>query len=291
MAEVLEQQSWPYELYTHDEEKPKHERQGVKLSQTVLDDFFEWMQSRGSKPGTVKQYRLCLNHFYADLPEDKTVYADTIVDWREEMLAKGYAPRTVNVTISAANRLLDYLGRRDLQTMERAETREPEVPELSRAEYLRLLSTAKAQGKEKAYLLTKIFASMELPVLELKLLTVEAVKKGSVELPVFGGNVQTPPVPAGLQRELLDYARRKNITSGPIFLTKAGKPMWRTTVTFVIGSLCEDARVAVEKGNPRCLRQLYQATMADIENNVARLVRQEYNRLLDSEQAYIGWEN
>jgi len=31
--------------------------------------------------------------------------------------------------------------------------------------------------------------------------------------------------------------------------------------------------------------------MADIENNVARLVRQEYNRLLDSEQAYIGWEN
>ena len=35
---------------------------------------------------------------------------------------------------------------------------------------------------EKAYLLTKVFASMILPVQELKLLTVEAVKKGFVEL-------------------------------------------------------------------------------------------------------------
>lgn len=291
MAEALEQQSWPYEVYTQHDVNPDRERQGVKISQQVLNDFFEWMLNKGSKPGTVKQYRLCLGHFYEDLPEGKTIYADTIVNWREDMLAKGYAPRTVNVTISAANRLLDYLGRRDLQTMERAETKKPEVPELSRAEYLRLLGTAKAQGKEKAYLLTKIFASLELPVLELKLLTVEAVKQGYVELPIFGGNIQELLVPVGLQRELLAYAGRRNITSGPIFLTKIGKPMWRTTVTAVIGGLCDDARVPVEKGNPRCLRQLYQTTMADIEANVARLVKQEYMRLLDSEQAYIGWES
>ena len=73
--------------------------------------------------------------------------------------------------------------------------------------------------------------------------------------------------------------------------TFEGKPMWRTNGTFVIGNLCEEARVPVEKGNPRCLRQLYQSTMAGIEENVARLVKQEYSRLLDCEQAYIGWES
>ena len=290
MAEAVEKQSWPYEVYTQ-AETITQKRQGVKLTAANIDSFLEQMLANGSKPGTVTQYRRCLDRFYADLPEDKTVYADTIVNWREQMLAEGYAPRTINVTISAANRLLDYLGRRDLQTMERAEAEKPDVPELSRAEYLRLLGTAKAQGKEKAYLLTKIFASMALPVQELKLLTVESVRQGYVELPIFGGNVQKLSIPMGLQRELSDYARRKNIAAGSIFLTKAGKPMWRTNVTFVIGNLCADARVAEEKGNPRCLRQLYQATMADIENNVARLVRQEYMRLLDSEQAYIGWEN
>ena len=136
-----------------------------------------------------------------------------------------------------------------------------------------------------------LFRSMVLPVQELKLLTVEAVRKGFVELPAFSGKVEELPVPTGLQQELLSYARRNNITGGPIFQTREGKPMWRTNVTFVIGNLCEEARVPVEKGNPRCLRQLYQQTMAGIEENIARLAKQEYSRLLDCEQAYIGWDN
>lgn len=291
MAKALEQQIWPYEVYSQPKEEPKQWPGGVKLSREDIEGFSRQMLDNGFKLGTVKQYQYCLNRFYTDLPEDKTVYADSIDVWRDKTLAEGFAPRTINTTISAVNRLLGYLGRRDLQTTERAKTQEPEVPELSRAEYLRMLSTAKNLGKEKAYLLTKVFASMLLPVQELKSLTVEAVKSGVVELPAFGGKVDVLAIPAGLQQELLNYARRKDISSGPIFQTRDGKPMWRTNVTFVIGNLCEEARVPVEKGNPRCLRQLYQQTMAGIEENIARMVKQEYSRLLDCEQAYIGWDS
>ena len=288
---VLEQREWPYDIYIQSCDKSKKQCNGVKLSQKDIDDFLKHMLSDGFKPGTVKQYRQSLDKFYADLPEDKKVYEGSIDSWRDKMLAEGFAPRTINTSISVVNRLLGYLGRRDLQTTERAKTQDSEVPELSRAEYLRMLSTAKNLGKEKAYLLTKVFASMLLPVQELKSLTVEAVKNGVVELPAFGGKVEELNIPAGLQQELLSYARRKYIATGPIFQTREGKPMWRTNVTFVIGNLCEEARVPVEKGNPRCLRQLYQQTMAGIEENIARLVKQEYSRLLDCEQAYIGWES
>ncbi len=291
MAKALEQQSWPYEVYSQPKEEPKQYGKGVKLGREDIEGFINHMLNSGFKRGTVKQYQYCLNRFYTDLSEDKTVYANSIDSWRDKMLAEGFAPRTINTTISAVNRLLGYLGRRDLQTTERAKTQEPEVPELSRAEYLRMLSTAKNLGKEKAYLLTKVFASMVLPVQELKLLTVEAVKKGVVELPAFGGKVEELNIPTGLQQELLSYASRKYIATGPIFQTRDGKPMWRTNVTFVIGNLCEEARVPVEKGNPRCLRQLYQQTMAGIEENIAKMVKQEYSRLLDCEQAYIGWES
>ena len=291
MAEAMEKQSWHYEVYSQPEKEVSQYGHGVKLRCEDIEKFIQHMLNSGFKLGTVKQYQYGLNRFYDDLPEDKTVYVNSIDSWRDKMLAEGFAPRTINTTISAVNRLLGYLGRRDLQSTERAKTQEAEVPELSRAEYLRMLSTAKNLGKEKAYLLTKVFASMVLPVQELKLLTVEAVKKGVVELPAFGGKVEELNIPAGLQQELLSYARRKDIASGPIFQTREGKPMWRTNVTFVIGNLCEEARVPVEKGNPRCLRQLYQSTMAGIEENVARLVKQEYSRLLDCEQAYIGWES
>ena len=291
MAKALEQQSWPYEVYSQPKEEPKQYGKGVKLGREDIEGFINHMLNSGFKRGTVKQYQYCLNRFYTDLSEDKTVYANSIDSWRDKMLAEGFAPRTINTTIAAVNRLLGYLGRRDLQTTERAKTQEPEVPELSRAEYLRMLSTAKNLGKEKAYLLTKVFASMVLPVQELKLLTVEAVKNGVIELPAFGGKVEELNIPTGLQQELLSYASRKYIATGPIFQTRDGKPMWRTNVTFVIGNLCEEARVPVEKGNPRCLRQLYQSTMAGIEENIAKMVKQEYNRLLDCEQAYIGWDN
>ncbi len=273
MAEAL--------IYSQPGKKSRQLGQSVKLSREDIEGFINHMLNSGFKLGTVKQYQYCLNRFYEDLPEDKMLYVGDIDRWRDKMLAEGFAPRTINTGISAVNRLLGYLGRRDLQSTERAKTQEPEAPELSRAEYLRMLSTAKSLGKEKAYLLTKVFASMVLPVQELKLLTVEAAKQGYVELPSFGGNMQ----------KLLSYARRKDIVSGPIFQTRMGKPMWRTNVTFAIGNLCEEAKVPVEKGNPRCLRQLYQQTMAGIEENVARLVKQEYNRLLDCEQAYIGWDN
>lgn len=291
MAEALEQQSWPYEVYSQSDDEVRQYERSFKLSREAIEGFINHMLNSGFKQGTVRQYQYCLNRFYEDLPEDKTVYADSIDRWRDKMLAEGFAPRTINTGISAVNRLLGYLGRRDLQSMERAKTQEPEAPELSRAEYLRMLSAAKNLGKEKAYLLTKVFASMVLPVQELKLLTVEVAKQGYVELPSFGGNMQKLPIPTGLQKELLNYARRKDIASGPIFQTRMGKPIWRTNVTFAIGNLCEEAKVPVEKGNPRCMRQLYQQTMVGIEENVARLVKQEYNRLLDCEQAYIGWES
>ena len=175
MAEALEQQSWSYEVYSQPDKKLKQIGQSVRLSREDIEGFVQHMLNSGFKLGTVKQYRYCLNRFYEDLAEDKTVYAGSIDAWRDKMLSEGFAPRTINTSISAVNRLLGYLGRRDLQTTERAKTQEPEVPELSRAEYLRMLSTAKNLGKEKAYLLTKVFASMILPVQELKLLTVEAV--------------------------------------------------------------------------------------------------------------------
>ena len=43
------------------------------------------------------------------------------------------------------------------------------------------------------------------------------------------------------------------------------------------------------KGNPRCLKRLYQSTRSGIEENIALLVEQAHARLLEQEQLEIGW--
>ena len=70
----------------------------------------------------------------------------------------------------------------------------------------------------------------------------------------------------------------------------SGKPLARAHVNACIHELCYDARVDDEKGNPRCLRKLYQETRQDIERNMQLLMDQAYDRLIETEQCTVGWE-
>ena len=65
----------------------------------------------------------------------------------------------------------------------------------------------------------------------------------------------------------------------------------RTAVTDSMKQLCRDARVAEEKVNPRCLRQLWQATREEVRAQLDVLVEQTCDRLLETEQLSIGWDS
>lgn len=55
-----------------------------------------------------------------------------------------------------------------------------------------------------------------------------------------------------------------------------------------IRRLCPAAQVPEEKGSPRCLRKMYQATREGIKFNVALLVVRAQDRLLEEEQLTGG---
>ena len=252
--------------------------------------YLDSLAVRGRRHETIQVYRPKLEAFYRFLPEDKRITADTLGLWRAALLREGYSPGTANTHVSAVNGLLAYLGRRDLQLIGQLDTGEEIQPELTRAEYLRLLTTARTQGRERTYLLVKTFALTGLRVGELDQMTAEAVAEGRVSV-AEGGRRQEVPIPACLQRELESYLHRTGITAGPVFLTRSGRPMRRTQVSGEIRTLCRDARVDAEKSNPRCLRRLYQATQEQIRADVLSLAEQAHEQLLDAEQRTVGWEN
>ena len=181
------------------------------------------------------------------------------------------------------------MGARDLQVTDRLESAEEPQLELTRSEYLRLLSAARVLGREQAYLLVKVFGNSDLPVQELSRLTVEAARAGMIGISRRCSK-EIIRFPDAVCRELLDYAGRQGIRSGPIFLTRAGKLIDRTYAAQSIRRLCPAAQVPEEKGNPRCLRKMYQATREGLERNVALLVERAQERLLEEEQLTVGWE-
>ena len=142
-----------------------------------VETYLDSLEKRGCAGGTISAYRNSLNKFFLSLPEDKRIEPDSILNWRERLLGEGYTPRTVNSALSAVNSFLDYIGLRGYQLPQYIQlSEEPPQPELTRAEYLRLLSTARALNNERLYLMIKTVAVMGLTVQELPLMTVEAVQ-------------------------------------------------------------------------------------------------------------------
>ena len=187
--------------------------------------YLDSLAARGRRRETIQVYRPKLEAFYHFLPEDKRVAADTLELWRAALLREGYSPGTANTHVSAANGLLAYLGRRDLQLIGQLDTEEEIQPELSRTEYLRLLATARNLGRERTYLMVKVFALTGIRVSELNRVTVRAVEEGRV-LTACDGRAQYVLIPACLRKELTVYLRRVGITAGPVFVTLTGQKAW-----------------------------------------------------------------
>ena len=254
-----------------------------QMTEESICQFLQSLEASGRAQGTIDEYRLALHALYRFLPEDKRIKIGTLSEWRQALQEK-YRNRTINARISAANSFLLFHQRRDLQLLKQLKAEQTHLPELTRNEYLRMLQAARQLGRERVYLLIKLFACTGIAVKDIGRVTVENLTQGSI--PVSGG--ASLRVPECLKQELLDYAAQ-NAVCGQIFVTRSGKPLGRTNISDSIRWVCPTACVAEEKGNPRCLRRLYQQTQDGIRQNIETLVEQAYDRMLEAEQLTAGW--
>ena len=151
-----------------------------------------------------------------------------------------------------------------------------------------MLEEAICEGNERAYLLTKVFACTGITVRELQYLTVETVRAGIADVPSCGGT--RVKIPECLRLELEDYASSQGVQTGPVFVTRNGQNMSRTSVTDHIQRLATAAHIDPGKGNPRCLRKLYLITREQIRLSLMPLAEQAHEQMIDTEQFAIGWK-
>lgn len=265
---------------------------GEVMTEELIEDFIESMRKKNRGESSLDNYNRILTSIYQWLPEEKILDETTGMKRRKWLLEeKGFCHRTVNAQMSVLNTFLRYLGHRDWQVDEFVRVSGDVQPELTRAEYLRLLSAAKHMGKEKTYLLIKTMGGAGVRVQELSQVTVEAVHQGMVKLDSHNGlRLRIMVIPKALQGELLEYVHKERIISGSVFLSRDGKPLARTTVHHYVNSISQEARVDPEKANPRCLWKMYQSTRDGIQANINVLIQQAYENMMDQEQLTIGWD-
>lgn len=266
--------------------------EGTRITPDQIRDYLDSLTSKGRVPATREQYSRVLELFYAALPADKRVTLRAITRWRDQLLEQGYARGTINSRLSVVNNFLEFLGHRELQLKDffRREER-VHTPDMTRAEYLRLLQVARGMGREMIYLIVKLIVLTGIRDQDIRRVRVEMVAEGYVTTTV-SGKTERRRIPRSLQQELLDYAKREGLTEGVLFLGKNRKnAVHRSYVAYLLQRLCQSAQVPAEKGNIRCLRRLYQATWEEIRSNMDLLLEEAYERRMEQEQCYVAWEN
>ena len=268
----------------------KRESSYYVLTRSDIDLYLQDVASRGCKQGTLENYRRSLLNFFDWLPEGKQVSREKVYEYQEYLIGK-YTSRTVNMKMTAINGILGFLDLREYQSTVKASVDDTAIqPELSRNEYLRMLSAAKAIGDERLYLIIKLFGTTGIAVQEFDKVTVEAVRSGTI-VTFPNRNRLALRIPACVQSELLEYAKEKGVKSGPIFLTREGRPLGRTTLSNMVPHIARYAKVEERKCTPRCLQKLYAETWDTIKSNVNVMLQMTYDKLLEQEQVIYGWQD
>lgn len=248
-----------------------------KRIENILSDFCRFLMEQERSLSTAEKYmrdvRTFLNWQKDVCKKDNPLCRQQVIDWKEALLEKKYAPVTINSMLSSVNSFLVFLGREDcrvkLLRIQKKVFREKEK-ELTRKEYEKLLEAARRQGKQRLQLLMECIGNTGIRVSEVKYITVEAAKAGRADISLKG-KVRTILLQKKLCRRLLEYARKRKIRTGCIFLTRAGKELSRKQIWKEMKSLCRTSGVMPEKVFPHNLRHLFAVTFYRVGRDIVKL--------------------
>lgn len=228
------------------------------ISSKLISQFSSFLSHEERAPGTIEKYLRDVRTFTSWL-NGRDVTKETAAEWKEYLLKMHYAPVTVNSMLAALNSLFRFAGWSECRVkfikVQRRIFRES-GKELSRAEYFRLIDTARSLGRNRLALIMETICSTGIRVSELQYITVEAARQGQAEI-FLKGKVRTIMLSAGLCRKLLKYAKNKKIAFGEIFITGSGKGISRRQIWAEMKQLCKASGVEPGKVFPHNLRHLF----------------------------------
>ena len=258
------------------------------ISYNHLRGFEESLREEEKSHATTDKYLRDVRSF-REFTGRRSVTRELLVAYKQSLIEKGYAVRSINSILASVNSLLRYLGWSECRVKAIRTQRQiycPEEKELTREEYLRLVDTSKRKGNERLHMILQTICGTGIRVSELRFITVEAARRGEAVV-TCKAKTRTVFIVNKLRQLLLRYAKRRNIKAGPIFVTRTGKAMNRTNIWREMKGLCEEACVDPRKVFPHNLRHLFARTFYGIQKDISRLADVLGHSSIDTTRIYI----
>ena len=236
-----------------------------------IELFKQYLISEEKAALTIEKYIRDITTFQRWLG-DSNVSREKIIEYKTH-LSKHYATSSVNSILSSLTSFFIFLGWSDLKVRLIKVQRnifESNNKELTKGEYYKILSAAKVNGNERLYLILQTICSTGIRVSELRQITVESVTLGKAEINCKGKR-RMVFIPDKLCKILRKYINARQIKSGPIFVTRNGKPLDRSNIWSDMKKLCDISGVPSVKVFPHNLRHLFARTYYSKQKDIVRL--------------------
>lgn len=251
-----------------------------------IRQFSEHLQKAEKSKATLEKYLRDVRRFMEDIG-GAPVTKDLVTDWKNALVEKGYAVRSVNSMLASLNSLFQMLGWSECRVKTIRVQRQsfcPEEKELTKADYKRLLKAACRD--EQLHLILQTICATGIRVSELRYFTVETVDLREIAVSCKGKSRRIF-LPGALRKQLLSFAKRRRITSGPIFRNTMGGVLDRSTIWRKMKHLCHIAKVAPSKVFPHNLRKLFARTFYAIDKDLACLADVLGHSSINTTRIYI----
>ncbi len=199
-----------------------------KLPPNWRQRYESYLRRQERAEGTIRQYLRDVELFLRN--SSATLDSRRLQGWKEGLIEQGYAVSSINARIAAVNGLLCCLGLGEERLKPLRQQRKlfcQQERQLSRTEYLRLVSAALRKGDRRLALVLQTICSTGIRVSELRYITVEALhsRRAAVH---NKGKLREILLPRQLCGELKRWAKALHIRSGPVFVTRNGLPLDRS---------------------------------------------------------------
>ena len=244
-----------------------------RITDQLLDEFRRRLVTEEKSELTIAQYMRDVRDFCGFLQKGEPVDKEEAIAYKDHLVKTYRSSATVNTKLAALNKFFAATGmdgcRVKLLRRQRRMFCETDR-ELTREEYLRLLETAQKSNKPRLSLIMQTICSTGIRVSELRWITAQAVAANLVEVSAKGKRRRIF-LPPKLREALRAYMKRSGIESGPVFATRAGRPLDRSNIWHDMKNLCRSAGVESTKVFPHNLRHLFAKDFYAVDKDVFRL--------------------
>lgn len=241
------------------------------ITENHITKFQNFLIEEEKSESTIKKYVHDVQVLYKYM-DNKNLQKSDIVKYKGT-LCKKYASKSVNACLSSINAFFNFMGWYDLKVKTLKIQKQiflNKEKELTKTEYEQLLETAKSKKNERLYHLMLTIASTGLRISELKFVTCESVNEGQATINCKG-KIRQIFFPKNLCKILSEYAKKQNIKSGSLFVSKSGKPLNRSNIWKMMKNLCDEANVSKDKVFPHNFRHLFARTYYSLQKDIVRL--------------------